>query len=791
VTAADAPAGPIERFDLAIGGMTCASCAARVERRLNKLEGVTATVNYATEVARATAPAGVTVDDLIAEVEAAGYRARPLRSPARVARMGAPSTGAGSAGTRSAGAPATGDGAVAGAAEVAGSDANGGDDLRGLRDRVLASTALAVPVVVMAMVPALQFESWQWLSLTLAAPVVVWGALPFHRAAWANLRHGAASMDTLISIGTLAAFGWSLWALFWGDAGELGMRHGFSLRPERGMAAGQIYLEVAAGVTVFILAGRYAELRARRRSGAALRALLELGAKDVAVLRASVEVRVPVDELAVGDRFVVRPGEKVATDGIVEQGTSAIDASLLTGESAPVEVGPGDTVAGATVNAGGRLVVRATRVGADTALAQIARLVEDAQAGKAPVQRLADRVSAVFVPAVIVLAAFTLGFWWGADRDLTVAFTAAVAVLIIACPCALGLATPTALMVGTGRGAQLGILITGPEVLESTRRVDTVVLDKTGTITTGAMTLVDVHVAAAAGATAEEALQLVGSVEEASEHPVGQAIAAGARARGAALAEVEAFASHRGLGVEGIVAGRAVVAGRARFLADRGLPLPPELAAACDDAEAAGRTAVVGAWDRAARAVFVVADTVKPTSAQAVAELRALRLRPVLLTGDNSRAAGAVAAQVGIDADDVVAEVLPDGKVDVVRRMQSEGRVVAMVGDGVNDAAALTQADLGLAMGTGTDVAIEASDLTLVRGDLRVAADAIRLSRHTLATIHGNLFWAFAYNVAALPLAASGLLNPMIAGAAMAASSVFVVANSLRLRRFRPLAAAG
>ncbi|HYX45059.1 MAG TPA: heavy metal translocating P-type ATPase [Acidimicrobiales bacterium] len=747
------------QVELRIGGMTCASCAARIEKRLNRMEGVTAAVNYATEKASVFYGDGVTPDELVASVEAAGYTAALPGPPAVAADEGA-------AGERDA----------------------GDDDgrLAALRQRLLVSAVLTLPVLVLAMVPAWQFTNWQWLSLTLASPVVVWGAAPFHRAAWANLRHGTATMDTLISVGVLAAFGWSVYALFIGDAGMPGMVMSFDLTPSRGAGEHEIYLEVAAAVTVFILAGRFFEARAKRRSGAALRALLELGAKDVAVVRDGREVRIPVGQLAVGDRFLVRPGEKVATDGVVEEGTSAIDASLLTGESVPVEVGPGDTVVGATMNAGGRLLVRATRVGADTHLAQIARLVEAAQMGKAPVQRLADRISAVFVPVVIALAVGTLGFWLGAGEPAVTAFTAAVAVLIIACPCALGLATPTALLVGTGRGAQLGVLIKGPEVLESTRRVDTVVLDKTGTVTTGRMALVGLHVAD--GGDETDALRLAGALEHASEHPIASAIATAARERVGTLPPVQSFENMQGLGVAGVVEGHAVVAGRRRLLAERGLPLPPALEAACDAAEAEGRTPVVAGWDGQARAVFVVSDTVKPTSVQAVAGLRALGLRPVLLTGDNERAARAVAAEVGIDA--VVAEVLPEDKVDVVRRLQSQGRVVAMVGDGVNDAAALAQADLGLAMGTGTDVAISASDLTLVRGDLRVAVDAIRLSRRTLRTIKGNLFWAFAYNVAALPLAAAGLLNPLIAGATMAFSSVFVVSNSLRLRRFRPVASA-
>ncbi|WP_410596541.1 heavy metal translocating P-type ATPase [Amycolatopsis sp. lyj-23] len=702
--------------------MTCASCAMRVERKLNKLDGVTASVNYATEKAKVSYAGDVAPEDLVKQVEAAGY------------------------------------GAALPAAEPEAPAAD--DPTRTLRQRLLGSAALSVPVIVLAMVPAWQFTYWQWISLALAAPVVAWGAWPFHRAAFANLRHGAATMDTLISIGTLAAFGWSLYALLFGSAGPPGLTHPFELTVERMTGDGAIYLEVAAGVTTFILAGRYFEARSKHRAGAALRALLDLGAKDVAVLRDGGEQRVPIGDLAVGDRFVVRPGEKVATDGVVEDGGAAIDASLLTGESVPVEVGPGDAVAGATVNAGGRLVVRATRVGADTQLAQTARLVEQAQTGKAQVQRLADRVSAVFVPIVIALAAATLAFWLGAGGPPSAAFTAAVAVLIIACPCALGLATPTALLVGTGRGAQLGILIKGPEVLESTRRVDTVVLDKTGTVTTGKMTLVQGD---------GEVLRLAGAVEAASEHPVARAIADAARDRFGTLPSVADFHSTPGLGVEGVVEGHRVVVGRAEFAGD-------------DAAEHPGTTVSV-AWDGEVRGRLVVADTVKPTSAEAVRRLRGLGLTPVLLTGDNEVVARAVAAEVGIER--VIAEVLPKDKADVVARLQADGKVVAMAGDGVNDAAALARADLGLAMGTGTDAAIEAADLTLARGDLLAAADAIRLSRRTLRTIKGNLFWAFAYNVAALPLAAAGLLNPMLAGAAMAVSSVFVVTNSLRLRGFR------
>jgi Cu+-exporting ATPase len=722
--------------ELSIGGMTCASCANRIERKLNKLDGVTATVNYATEKAKVTFPEDLDPKVLVETVEQAGYTAELPRTDKQPEEEKPDNS---------------------------------------LRDRLIISVVLSVPVVAMAMIPALQFTYWQWASLVLAAPVVVYGGWPFHKAAWTNLRHGTATMDTLVSMGTLAAFGWSLWALFLGTAGMPGMTHPFELTIQRTDGAGNIYLEAAAGVTAFILAGRYFESRSKRKAGAALRALLELGAKDVELADGR---RVPTDRLKAGDLFVVRPGEKIATDGVVEEGTSAVDASMLTGESVPVEVRPGDAVTGATVNAGGRLVVRATRVGADTQLAQMAKLVEEAQTGKAEVQRLADRISGVFVPIVIALAVGTLGFWLGTGNGAGAAFTAAVAVLIIACPCALGLATPTALLVGTGRGAQLGILIKGPEVLENTRRADTIVLDKTGTVTEGRMTLTAVHVAE--GEDEAEVLRLAGALEHASEHPIARAVAAAARSD----ATVEDFANVEGLGVQGVVDGHAVLVGRPRLLEEWSQPLTPELAKAFDEAQAEGRTAIAVGWDGRARAVLVVSDVVKPTSAEAVAELKRLGLTPILLTGDNEKAARAVAAEVGID--EVIAEVLPADKVDVVKRLQAEGRVVAMVGDGVNDAAALAQADLGLAMGTGTDAAIEASDLTLVRGDLRVAADALRLSRRTLATIKGNLFWAFAYNVAALPLAAMGLLNPMIAGAAMAFSSVFVVSNSLRLRAFKP-----
>ncbi|RAX48220.1 heavy metal translocating P-type ATPase [Arthrobacter sp. AQ5-05] len=741
-----------DSVELQIGGMTCASCANRIEKKLNKLDGVTASVNYATEKAKVTGPAGMDLQILIAEVEKTGYTAALPATPK-------------------------------GSGDNPQDEAESAEDaeLRSLRQRLIGAAVLAVPVIAMAMIPALQFDYWGFASLVLAAPVVVWAGWPFHRAAWMNLKHGAATMDTLISVGTTAAMLWSIVALFFGTAGQPGVVHPFEWTISRGDGLGNIYLEVAAGVITFILMGRYFEKRSKRTAGAALRALLQLGAKDVAILRDGKEQRVPIEELSVGDEFVIRPGEKIATDGTITSGRSAIDASMLTGESVPVEVSEGDAVTGATVNAGGRLVVLATRVGSDTQLAQMATLVEDAQSGKAEIQRLADRVSGVFVPIAIAIAVATLGAWIGAGFPLSAGFTAAVAVLIIACPCALGLATPTALLVGTGRGAQMGVLIKGPEVLESTKRIDTILLDKTGTVTTGKMTLTDVILAE--GVDRAELLRLAGALEDASEHPIAQAIAAGATAEIGDLPTAETFENIEGKGVQGIVEGHAVLAGRESLLSDWSQQLDEGLRAAKQTAENQGKTAIAVGWDGQARGVLVVSDQVKPTSAQAVSQFKELGLTPVLLTGDNQAVAEQVAAEVGIEQ--VIAEVLPRDKIDVVTRLQGEGKIVAMVGDGVNDAPALAQADLGLAMGTGTDVAIEAADITLVRGDLRAAADAIRLSRRTLGTIKMNLFWAFAYNAAAIPLAALGLLNPMLAGAAMALSSVFVVSNSLRLRTFK------
>ncbi len=769
--------------DLAIEGMTCASCVARVEKKLNRLPGVEATVNLPLESAHVVLDAPVATDDLLAAVRSAGYDAHVVPAPHA---HHDPVEHALSGHTMAPGHDMDPD-----------EDTSAPTDARGteLRSRLRLATVLSVPVVLISMIPALQLTGWQWLVAALALPVVTWAAWPFHRAAFRAARHGSSTMDTLVSIGIIAATGWSLWALLLGGAGELGMTMTPSLWPraQSQMDVPELYFEVAAVVTTFLLAGRYAEHRSRRRAGDALRALLDLGAKDVSLLVDGTERRIPVDRLTVGDEFVVRPGEKVATDGVVVSGTSALDTSLLTGEPVPVDVGPGDEVTGATINTSGALTVRATRVGAETRLAQIGRLVATAQTGKAPVQRLADRISAVFVPVVLVLALVTLAGWLLSGSSVQSAFTAAVAVLIIACPCALGLATPTALLVGTGRGAQRGILIKGPEVLEQTRAVDTVVLDKTGTVTEGRMALVEVI-------GDDETLRYAAAVEQLAEHPIGRAIAAAVTSQdgptggdGVVIGadQVHEFRAEAGHGVSGVVRtahsgvglGRRVLVGRPAWLRDQGVD-PAAFQEPFDAAEADGATAVMVAWDGSPRGVLVLRDPVKESSAQAVAELRGLGLRPVLLTGDNAGAARAAARSVGIADEDVIAHVLPADKVDVVARLQAQGARVAMVGDGVNDAAALATADLGLAMGTGTDVAIEAADITLVRGDLRSAGDAIRLSRRTLRVIKQNLFWAFAYNVAAIPLAAFGLLNPMIAGAAMAASSVLVVGNSLRLRRF-------
>ncbi|MCK0438910.1 heavy metal translocating P-type ATPase [Gordonia alkaliphila] len=746
-------------IDLELTGMTCASCANRIERKLNKLPGVSAVVNYATEQAHVEFPDSVTLDDLVGTVQSAGYDAAPVPEPSA-----APTVDDGS-----------GDGPQTRAQR----------EVAELRQRLLISAVLTIPVIAVAMIPAWQFTNWQWFSLTLAAPVVVWGAWPFHKAAWINLRHGAATMDTLVSVGVTAAFGWSLYALFWGTAGTPGLRHGFTFLASRGDGASHIYLEAAAGVTTFLLAGRYFEKRSKLQAGDALRALAEVGAKDVTVLVDGREKTIPITELAVGQQFVVRPGEKIATDGVIVDGASAVDQAIITGESGPVQVQAGDTVIGGTVNADGRLVVTASAVGADTALAQISKLVADAQTGKAPVQRLADRVSGVFVPIVIAIAVGVLGFWLGVGGGTVLAFTAAVAVLVIACPCALGLATPTALMVGTGRGAKLGILLKGPEVLESTRQVDTIFLDKTGTVTTGVMAVRDVH--PADGVSADELLALAAAVEAGSEHPIGRAIVTHATERGLTVPSAADFTNLAGAGVIAVIDGASVAVRGPR---DVSVALPEALSGQIAAAQAEGGTPVIVTRgqhdDESVLGVVVVADEVKPTSAAAIAQLKKMGLTPVLLTGDNRGAAEHIARQVGIDQ--VIADVTPDGKIAAIAAKQAEGHVVAMVGDGVNDAAALAGADLGLAMGTGTDVAIEASDLTLVRGDLWSVADAIALSRRTLRTIKANLFWAFAYNVAAIPLAAAGLLNPMMAGAAMALSSVFVVANSLRLRGFRPVA---
>jgi P-type Cu+ transporter len=741
----------VQTIELDVQGMTCASCATRIEKKLNRLEGVNATVNYATEKATVHAGKGTATQTLIEAIEKTGYHATlPTESP-RDPEL----------------------------------------ELRQLLRRLIICAVLSLPVILIAMVPAWQFPWWQWVSFALAGVVVIWGASPFHRATLLNLRHGNATMDTLISIGTLAAFGWSAYALLFGAAGEIGFTHPFEVRLTRHAPTANLYLEAAVGITTFILLGRYLEARAKRRSGAAVRALLDLAPSDVTLLTAEGESVVDISQLHVGDRFVVRPGERVATDGVIVSGHSALDNSTVTGESVPVEVGPGDAVVGATVNTHGRLVVEATRVGADTQLAQVVRMVEAAQSGKAAVQRLADRVSAVFVPIVIALAVATLGFWLGQGSGMSFAFTSAVAVLIIACPCALGLATPTALLVGTGRGAQLGILIRGPEVLESARHIDTIVLDKTGTVTEGRMAVVSVT--PGAGATTAEVIKAAGSAESGSDHPIAKAVADHARTDGP-LDTVINLRNRPGLGLlaelsASVAAGattdadKSVVVGRVELLEEEGLHVAGELKEVYAAEQAQGHSAVLVGWGGEGRGVIAVADVVKPTSAEAVHDLRWLDLRPVLLTGDHEAAARTVAAEVGID--DVIADVLPQQKVAEVVRLQSTGHRVAMVGDGVNDAAALAQSDLGIALGTGTDAAIHASDLTLISGDLRVAADAVRLSRATLRTIHGNLLWAFGYNVVALPLAAAGFLNPMIAAAAMALSSVFVVTNSMRLLRFR------
>lgn len=737
---------------LRIGGMTCAACANRVEKKLNKIEGVTAAVNLATEKATVEIPPSVTVQELVDAVVAAGYTAEPL-TPA---------------------APSTEHTTETDTSDLPDHTAQLAEERR----KLIIWGILTIPVIAMAMIPALQFRNWQWISFALASPVVIAGAWPIHRSALQNLRHGAATMDTLVSLGVTVSWLWSTWALLWGTAGEPGLKHTFDLVTHMHSASSNIYLETASGVTFFILLGRYFEHKSKGEAGAAMRALLSMGAKDVAVVRGGTEQRIPIGQLVVGDEFVVRPGEKIATDGVVVSGRSAVDASMLTGEPVPVDVGPGDAVVGATVNSSGRLIVRATRVGADTQLAQMAKLVEDAQAGKAQVQRLADRISGVFVPAVIAIAVVTLVVWLLRGAGASAAITAAVAVLVVACPCSLGLATPTALLVGTGQGAQLGVLIKGPEVLESTKSIDTVVLDKTGTLTTGVMTVSEVVVAP--GESRDHVLECAGAVESHSEHPIAQAIATAA---GTGDAAVEDFRNIEGLGVRARVNGVDVFAGRAPLMEQYGQELGPQLAGECTRGQEAGFTTVLVAWDGHVRGVIMVSDQVKETSAEAIKGLRQLGLTPVVLTGDNAVVAARVASQLGIDQ--VFSDVLPQDKVDVVTRLQAQGHRVAMVGDGINDAPALAAADLGMAMGTGTDVAMQSADITLVRGDVRSVVDAIHLSRRTLRIIKGNLFWAFLYNVAAIPIAALGLLNPMIAGAAMGFSSVFVVANSLRLRGVR------
>ena len=720
--------------------MTCSSCAVRIERKLNKVPGVIATVNYATERATVSLPSDVSVDDAIQVIKAAGYSAELLQDL----------------------------------------PVNDDHSLRALRRRLIWSAALAIPVIAMAMVPALQFPYWQWVSLVLATPVVWWGGWPFHRAALVNLRHGTSTMDTLVSMGVTAAYVWSLYALIWGGAGDPDMRMAFHLLPMQDMGEAQIYFEVSAGVIVFLLLGRYLEGRAKVASGDALRTLMSQGAKEVTIIRDGVETRVPISELDVGMEFVVRPGEKIATDGVIRHGMSSVDASLITGESMPVQVQPGELVTGATVNVDGLITVEATRIGADTQLAQMARLVAAAQSGKAPVQRLADRVSAIFVPIVLVIALATLGGWLLAGASANFAFTAAVSVLIIACPCALGLATPTALLVGTGRAARMGIIIKGPQVLESTRQVDTMIFDKTGTITTGRLSVTDV--VSFRDCDRAGLLRLSAGVEAGSEHPIGVAVVLAAIDAGMTVPQVTEFRAHGGWGVEGTVDDRVLEIGRPVWLIDqRGVVVSPEETTAIEQAQAAGSTVVAVASAGQLLGIIALSDAIKGTSAEAIAALIGMGIEPILVTGDNLEVANRVAAKVGITQ--VFAEVTPQGKVDAVQQLQATGRQVGMAGDGVNDAAALAQADLGIAMGTGTDVAIEASDITIVTGDLRSVVSSLLISQRTLRIIKGNLFWAFAYNVAMIPLAAAGLMNPMLAGAAMAFSSVFVVMNSLRLRR--------